>query len=35
MTIAEAMIGEFAHESVGTRKMLERVARGQAFLEAS
>ena len=25
MSIAEAMIGEFAHESTGTRKMLERI----------
>ena len=25
MSIAEAMIGEFTHESVGTRKMLERI----------
>jgi uncharacterized damage-inducible protein DinB len=25
MSIAEAMIGEFSHEAVGTRKMLERV----------
>lgn len=25
MSIAEAMVGEFTHESVGTRKMLERI----------